>query len=131
MKKVIPALIFILAFFILLSNVVPVSALSSPPLLPKKIAFISKYTSRSMDGVTHEYYDRLRAKYSDQNVTIIPDSSVINGDSVWTGAIDGNDLFFVMSLSDVALGTNRTDFCKNLASSEFCPFPVRRVTGIA
>jgi hypothetical protein len=68
-----------------------------------------------MDPVTFDYYKRLEASYSAQNITIIPDSKVTIDDDAWSSAIDNNDLFFVISLSDSTLETDRDDFCKNLA----------------
>jgi hypothetical protein len=82
----------------------------------RKIAFISKYSSRSMDQATYAYYNRLATRYSSENVSIIQDSQVLNGNTSWNETVDSNDLFFVMSLSDMALGANRTEFCRNLAS---------------
>jgi len=80
----------------------------------RNATFISKYSSRSMDTQTLDYYERIKQNY---NVYIIKDLSVATNAQDWKSALDNSDLIFVTELSDDMLNKTKDSFCKNLASS--------------
>ena len=77
----------------------------------KNATFISKYSSRSMDSETLNYYEKIKESY---NIYIIKDSSVAANSKEWNEAYKNSDLIFVTNLNDYILNETRVDFCKNL-----------------
>ncbi len=99
---------FILVVIILL--LIPVIRAGGVP--GTKIAtFVSKYSSRSMDPDTYEYYQKIKENY---NVYIVQDSSVAGDSHDWKTASQISDLVFVTALSHKMLNESKDAFCENL-----------------
>ncbi len=106
--------IFFLVLIILL--VIPISNAFyyySNPSSDKTATFISKYSSRSMDSQTLDYYEKIKENF---DVYIVKDSTVVSNSQDWKTAYQNSDLIFVISLSDEVLNQTRNDFCRNLAA---------------
>jgi hypothetical protein len=78
-----------------------------------KIAtFISKYSTRSMDEQTLDYYQKIEEDY---DVYIIEDLQVATNSPQWKTLSQISDLIFLINLNDEVLNETRDSFCKNLA----------------
>ncbi|MBD3155500.1 MAG: hypothetical protein GF368_02495 [Candidatus Aenigmarchaeota archaeon] len=78
----------------------------------KTAVFISKYSTRSMDEQTLDYYQRIEEYY---DVYILEDTLVTKNDPKWKAYSQVSDLIFLINLNDEALNETRDSFCKNLS----------------
>ncbi len=76
-----------------------------------RIAFISKYDSRSMDINTFNYFLQIKDKFS---VYIIKDEWIERNTNDWQNTYPVSDGFFIMSLNDSMLKESGNNFCGNL-----------------
>lgn len=104
---------FFLTVLILLLVISPSFAIYYSNILTNKsVTFISKYSSRSMDTQTLDYYEKISQRYG---VYIIKDSLVASNDQSWKSAYKNSSIIFVISLSNETLNQTRDNFCRNLA----------------
>ena len=97
-------LVFLLLFFLL----IPLSE-------GKKLVFVSKYSSRSMDAITLDYYEHILNSGIFSDVEIFKDTEIVNNPETWKTTFEDADLIFVISLDVDMFNITRDVFCDNLA----------------